>query len=289
MLNPPSTGSSNSPYADGTSRRQHHDGPSSHRDATSGHPYGSLRDVQARLERGLPSGGEARAWLDGALTEAARAPEQARWELHFASAGRHCGRSAATDARVLILHAAGAGAATLGRLYRQGTAAERAAVLSALHLLPDGRTPEAVPFVEDALRANDTTLIAAAAGPYAAAHLDDHAWRHAVLKCLFTGVSLDAVAGLARRARGDAELARMLGDFAAERAAAGRPVPPDLDRALDLTGHARGQGDRRVPSVPPQAPGEAVPHAPGAPAPEAPVTETSAPEIPAPAPPPEEF
>ncbi|MCH6163489.1 EboA domain-containing protein [Streptomyces marispadix] len=211
------------------------------------------------MERSLPQGGEARTWLDDALAEAARAPRQARWELHFASAGRHCGPAAATDARVLLLHAAGAGAATLGRLYRQGTAAERAAVLSALHLLPTGGTPQAVPLVEDALRANDTTLIAAAVGPYAAEHLDAHAWRHAVLKCLFTGVPLDAVAGLARRARGDAEVARMLGDFAAERAAAGRPVPPDLHRALDLTGQARARGDRPDPPVPPHAPEQADP------------------------------
>jgi hypothetical protein len=40
---------------------------------------------------------------------------------------------------------------------------------------------------------------------------------------------------LDRRARDDAELARMLGDYAAERTAAGRPVPEDLDRVLTLT------------------------------------------------------
>lgn len=46
---------------------------------------------------------------------------------------------------------------------------------------------------------------------------------------------LDEVAGLERRAHGDAELARMLGDYAAERSAAGRPVPEDLHRVLALT------------------------------------------------------
>ena len=46
---------------------------------------------------------------------------------------------------------------------------------------------------------------------------------------------VSAVAELAERARGDAELARMLGDYATERTAAGRPVPDDLHRLLALT------------------------------------------------------
>jgi hypothetical protein len=118
-------------------------------------------------------------------------------------------------------------------VYFQGTADERRAVLHALpHLVPG---PDALPLVEDALRTNDTRLLAAAVGPYAARHLDPHHWRHAVLKCLFTGVPTDQVADLRRRARDDAELARMLGDYAAERSAAGRSVPEDLHRVLDLT------------------------------------------------------
>lgn len=134
------------------------------------------------------------------------------------------------------------------RLYEQGTAAERRAVLLTLHRLDLG--PTALPLVEDALRTNDTRLIAAAVGPYAAAHLDLHQWRHAILKCLFTGVPVDAVDGLARRARGDAELARMLGDFAAERTAAGRTVPYDLSRVLALTAPApfHGQGRPHPPT-----------------------------------------
>jgi hypothetical protein len=107
-------------------------------------------------------------------------------------------------------------------------------VLLALPALVDG--PCAAHLVDDALRTNDTRLVSAAVGPYAAAHLDPHAWRHAVLKCLFMQVPLDDVADLERRARGDGELARMLTDYAAERTAAGRDTPHDLDRALALTG-----------------------------------------------------
>ncbi|MFS8201239.1 EboA domain-containing protein [Streptomyces sp. CWNU-52B] len=184
--------------------------------------------------------GAARAWLDQALDEAAadqgaHARPVPGWELRIAEAGRRCGPEHAEAARVLLLHAARADAPALTRVYRQGTADERRAVLAALPHLVSG--PEALPVVEDALRTNDTRLVAAAVGPYAARHLDVHNWRHAVLKCLFTGVPVDAVADLARRAHADTELARMLDDYAAERRAADRPVPHDLHRVLALTGH----------------------------------------------------
>ncbi|WP_329563658.1 EboA domain-containing protein [Streptomyces uncialis] len=157
----------------------------------------------------------------------------ARWEALFAQAGRRCGHEHADAVRVLLLRAAHAGPDTLTRLYGQGTAAERRAVLLALPALVPG--PAALPLVRDALRTNDTRLVAAAVGPYAAVHLDAHEWRHAVLKCLFTGVPVTAVAALAERARGDTELARMLDDQARERTAAGRPVPDDLRYTLTLT------------------------------------------------------
>ncbi|MFF5104190.1 EboA domain-containing protein [Streptomyces sp. NPDC000134] len=184
--------------------------------------------------------GAARAWLDQALDEAATHPGGhgpiSVWELRLAEAARRCGPVHADAARVLILHAAGADTDALARVYQQGTADERRAVLYALpHLVPG---PEALPLVEDALRTNDTRLLAAAVGPYAARHLDAHQWRHAVLKCLFTGVPVGHVADLDRRSHGDGELARMLADYAAERTAAGRPVPEDLHRVLALTGPA---------------------------------------------------
>ncbi|MEE1926959.1 EboA domain-containing protein [Streptomyces sp. TRM 70351] len=173
---------------------------------------------------------EARAWLDEALAAAAADP--AGVAAPFAAAARRCGRAHAKAVRVALLHAARADAATLTGLYQHGTTAERLAVLDALPGLPLGDS--ALPLVEDALRANDTRLIAAAVGPYAARHLPAPAWRQAVLKCLFTQVPLTRVHRLAERARGDAELARMLRDYARERAAAGRAVPEDLQPALDL-------------------------------------------------------
>jgi hypothetical protein len=166
-----------------------------------------------------------RAWL-----AAARADPH--WQARFAEAGRSTGAGEA--ARILLLLAVAPEAAALVRLYRQGTPAERGAVLRALPDL-DLDPEHGVALVEDALRTHDTRLIAAAVGPYAGRHLGPHAWRHAVLKCLFTGVPVAAVANLADRCAGDGELRRMLLSFAAERAAAGRPVPEDLRRVLELT------------------------------------------------------
>lgn len=198
-------------------------------------------------QENLPArpGPEGAAWIADALAAAEAAARSApsappgrgapEWELRFAAAGRECGSPEATAAvRVLLLHAARPDAATVTRIYERGTGAERRAVLLALPHLPLA-PDDVVPLIEDALRANDTGLVAAAVGNGAAAHLDDHTWRHAVLKCLFTGVPTAAVAGLADRARGDGELARMLRDFAAERTAAGRPVPDDLSHVLALT------------------------------------------------------
>ncbi|MET9766250.1 EboA domain-containing protein [Streptomyces sp. NPDC006415] len=225
--------------------------------------------LTSRKELDAELGGGARAWLDEALAEAAHdaATEEALrsgaspytsppWELRYAAAGRHCGQEHADSVRSLLLIEARAPLSSVTRLYEQGTAAERRAVLLTLHLLDLGDT--ALPLVEDALRTNDTRLVAAAVGPYAADHLDAHAWRHAVLKCLFTEVPVAAVAQLESRARGDAELARMLDDFAAERTAAGRPVPEDLrtvlGHALALTAPADEGGHPAPPTAASAAP-----------------------------------
>lgn len=116
-------------------------------------------------------------------------------------------------------------------LYRFGDADERRAVLLALPRL--GLGDRALDLVRDALRTNDPRLVAAALSPYAAAHLDPPAWRQGVLKCLFVGVPLHLVAGLSERT--DAELVRMVADYAEERRAAGRPVPDDALHILHTT------------------------------------------------------
>ncbi|HZE31850.1 MAG TPA: EboA domain-containing protein [Actinoallomurus sp.] len=177
-------------------------------------------------------------WLDAAAERIAADADAIR--PLFPAAGRHCGRAqldpeagehgwTVDDAvRAFLLTRLPLTGPALAKevddLYRYGDAAEKRGVLRALHLLDLG--DEALPLVHDALRTNDTRLIGAALGPYGAAHLDPHAYRHGLLKCVFTGVPLAEVAGL--RERRDAELARMFRAFARERVAAGRPVPADV-------------------------------------------------------------
>ncbi|MFC4853413.1 EboA domain-containing protein [Actinophytocola glycyrrhizae] len=119
----------------------------------------------------------------------------------------------------------------IAQLYRYGDDAERRGVLRGLAALPAATVPAGLELVKDALRANDIRLVAAAMGDFAANHLDAHSWRHGVLKCLFVGVPLAAVAGL--DARTDDELLRMVGDYAEERRAAGREVPADAVTLLE--------------------------------------------------------
>lgn len=119
-------------------------------------------------------------------------------------------------------------------LYDYGDADERRAILHGLGGLGTGAPEVAATarrLLADAMRTNDTRLVAAAAASGAQSLLDDHSWRQTVLKCLFVGVPLRLVAGLDDRA--DAELARMCADFARERERAGRTVPADVHLVLD--------------------------------------------------------
>lgn len=59
--------------------------------------------------------------------------------------------------------------------------------------------------------------------PYPQNYLDDPAWNQMVVKAFFTGKPIRSIQGLDHR--NNAELARMLHDYAKERRAAGRSVP----------------------------------------------------------------
>jgi hypothetical protein len=188
----------------------------------------------------------ARAWLDAATAQVAADPAAIR--TLFPGVRRRCGHAPLTGhwtvdetARAVLVTAlplrGPALADALTRLHRHGDPAEQRAVLRSLPLLDPGAPQAAgdlgdlaLPLVRETLRGNDTTLIQAALGPYAAARLPDTEYRQAVLKCVFYEIPLDLVHGL--DARADRELARMLADFARERAAAGRAVPPDIEPVL---------------------------------------------------------
>jgi hypothetical protein len=119
--------------------------------------------------------------------------------------------------------------AELADLYRFGDAAERRGLLRALPRLPVG--DRAMDIVDDAIRTNDTRIVAAALGPYATEHLDDAAYDQAVLKCVFIGVPIAPLDGLPARAT--AETARMLAAFVHERVAAGRDIPAEVWDVID--------------------------------------------------------
>ncbi|MGJ7906597.1 EboA domain-containing protein [Actinopolyspora sp. H202] len=194
-------------------------------------------------------------WLDEALADIA-AGVRAIGTL-FPAAGRKCGRGPLVDnttepetlrtwssedaVRALLLTALPLTGAELGTelsaLYRYGDAAEKRGVLRGAGVLRED--PELVetglPLVRDALRSNDTGLIAAGMAEFGARNLDPPAYRQGVLKCVFLGIPLRDVFGLPERL--DAELARMLTDYARERSAAGREIPNDVWLVVDPTQH----------------------------------------------------
>ncbi|GIF37209.1 EboA domain-containing protein [Actinoplanes xinjiangensis] len=169
---------------------------------------------------------EQNAWLTDAVARVGADPPAI--VRAFAAAGRHCPDVIGARTRLLRALPADVLPHWIDDLYRHGDPNEKLAVLTALPLLPLGA--EAVPLLHDAIRTNDTRLLTAALGPYAR-NLDQHAWRHAVLKCVFLAVPLTNVHDLDQRA--DRELAAMVAALRAEREAAGRQLPPDAHRLLD--------------------------------------------------------
>ncbi|MDP9794697.1 hypothetical protein J2S43_003209 [Catenuloplanes nepalensis] len=187
----------------------------------------ALRDVSGR------------AWLDDA--EAAVRRDPAAIGRLFPAVGRHTGRDglpgvpgwtvdAAARATLLatLLETPG-GPGEIAELYRYGDSREKLAIIAACAILPDAPDEHVLPLLRDALRTNDTRLVAAALGPVAD-RLDDDTWRQGVLKCVFMGVPLTAVHAL--RDRADDGLADMLAALAEERAAAGRDFPADASALL---------------------------------------------------------
>jgi hypothetical protein len=77
--------------------------------------------------------------------------------------------------------------------------------------------------------------------PYPMEAFDENAWNHMVLKALFVGAPLWPIQGL--EARANAELARILRDYAHERWAAGRPVTPELWRGVGRFADAEALAD----------------------------------------------
>lgn len=151
----------------------------------------------------------------------ARTAGEAGLAAQLAAAGRRVGRANAETARIRLLQSFQLSPQTLSDLYRYGDNDEKRAILRACP------QPE---LLRDALRSNDSRLVAAALGP-GAAQLADAEWRQGVLKAVFMGLPLAHVHGLAQRA--DPELGRMLDGLRKEREAAGRAMPADAISLLE--------------------------------------------------------
>jgi len=217
--------------------------------------------LQCSLEARLS--GEAERWLTTAIQDALHGDQPALLRA-YTDASRALGRLLFTlkepgsfpppeaaglsieswtiedAARLLFLlcraesYAPESGADDLLACYDLGDSREQQSWLKGVAVLP---SPERyLPVVVDACRTNILPQFQAVAcgNPYPSLYFPERNFNQLVLKALFNGVRLEQIVGLSARA--NAELARMAGDYAAERLAAGRPVPADI--GLAMTGAA---------------------------------------------------
>jgi hypothetical protein len=142
--------------------------------------------------------------------------------------------SVADAARIVLLSQVSRTAPNFAKLFKSLCATADVAELTALYRgLPLYAKGEALlDQVGEGLRSNMRGVFEAIIhrNPYPKQHFDEHRWNHMVLKALFVGSALAPIEGLDKRA--NAELARMLCDFAQERHAAGRPVPFEIWRCV---------------------------------------------------------
>lgn len=147
-----------------------------------------------------------------------------------------CGWDGATAARVALLlrfvhtHSADEQNKLVSDLFYRGDTEERRAVLRCLPLLPNPDVHLLV--ATDSVRSHVQPVFEAIAceNPYPARYFEEAAFNQMVMKAYFNGVSVARILGL--QSRRNPELSRMATDFAAERNAAGRPVPPDLSLVI---------------------------------------------------------
>ena len=134
--------------------------------------------------------------------------------------------------------------ATLDLMFSTGEVGELVALYQALPLLPHPASH--VLRAAEGIRSNIKSVFCAIAhqNPYPAEQLNDEQWNQLVLKCLFIDVPLDPLIGVDRRA--NAKLMTTLIDFAHERRAAHRPIPPDLWRCVGPFADERALDDLRL-------------------------------------------
>jgi hypothetical protein len=209
----------------------------------------TLAALLLRLSCALPE--SASSWLTHTLADEALLCSRPRLRLAFTQLRRKLGAVAETRpadeqtactlvdlARLALVLAAferlpaSEHAPLLDELYRTGEQREQQSVLRMLPCLPD--PARFTSLAVEACRTNSALVFAAIANdnPFAAQHFPALSFNQLVLKAVFVGVPVARIHGLS--ARVDSELRRMLEDYASERRAAGRVVPPDVARVLAL-------------------------------------------------------
>lgn len=199
------------------------------------------------------------AWLDEQLAAVSRDAGDATLDIALGLAPRKLGKAAlelkdddlaaaraavpgwdprgwnvADAARILLLTGRPAGARPFAEKFRalcqSADVAELVGLYRGLPLYPQPASLEEQ--VGEGLRSNMRVVFEAIAhrNPYPRHQFDQHRWNHMVLKALFIGSPLEPIQGLDERA--NAELARIMVDFAHERWAAGRPVPFEIWRCV---------------------------------------------------------
>ena len=119
---------------------------------------------------------------------------------------------------------------TITQLFRAGELNELVALYSALPILA---YPQAWRFqATEGIRNNIADVQSAIMlhNPYPADYFDEAAWNQMVLKAFFTDKDVTQITGLDERK--NARLAQTLADYAAERRAAGRSLPPNIERLM---------------------------------------------------------
>jgi hypothetical protein len=205
---------------------------------------------------------EALQWLDGQVEKISGAPDSRMLTMAIGLAPRKVGKSPldltaqdlaaassvrpgfdpqgwTTDqaARVLLLLASARSpdgekgfAARLDSLFRSGEIGEQLALLRGLPLYPH---PEAnLATAGEGIRSAVQPIFEAVAhrSPYPAEQFSEAMWNQMIVKTLFINSTLVPIVRLDERR--NADLARMLVDYAHERWAAGRVVSPELWRCV---------------------------------------------------------
>ncbi|WP_338874787.1 EboA domain-containing protein [Spirosoma sp. SC4-14] len=119
---------------------------------------------------------------------------------------------------------------TITELFKAGELNELVALYSALPVLA---FPEAWRFqATEGIRNNIADVQSAIMlhNPYPADYFDEAAWNQLILKAFFTDKDVTQITGLTERK--NARLAHTLADYAAERRAAGRSLPPHIEELM---------------------------------------------------------